>query len=304
MEVANQRRRHEDGTVRHLERLFRKHQPRDGACRCDQAHDGSGAGVAEGAAVISQPKPSAPRAIVWIGIVALFFGAIAPTLSWLEFSGGMENLNIATALELRRDHPDNWLIPMLEGEPRIKKPPLTAWITAAAIRSQTVADLSSLEPAVRRAAADRLAWEVRWPSLLAACLMLIAVYELGRVIADPATGLVAALIAGTTVIFLKFSRSAMIDVHLGLWVTVANIFLAHAILKGRRWSGCIGAGVALGLAFMIKGPVAWAQTLASAIPFIIIPQWRGDCDRAKPKTLAWLAPIPGGLLVTCSHPLP
>jgi len=55
-----------------------------------------------------------PRALIWVGIVALFFAAVAPTLSWLEFSGGMENLNIATALELRRDHPDNWLIPTLE----------------------------------------------------------------------------------------------------------------------------------------------------------------------------------------------
>jgi 4-amino-4-deoxy-L-arabinose transferase-like glycosyltransferase len=260
--------------------------------------------VAEGIAVIAQSQPSAPRAIVWIGIVALFFAAVAPTLSWLEFSGGMENLNIATALELRRDHPGNWLIPTLEGEPRIKKPPLTAWITAAAIRPQTVAELSSLEPAVRRAAADRLAWEVRWPSLLAACLMLIAVYELGRVIADPTTGLVAALIGGTTIMFLKFGRSAMVDVHLGLWVTVANVFLAHAILKGRRWSGCIGAGVALGLAFLIKGPVAWVQTLAPALVFLIVRQWRGERDREKPKLLAWLAPVTLGLLVMCAVALP
>src|SRR3954467_652936 len=111
-----------------------------------------------------------PRALVWVGIVALFFTAIAPTLSWLEFSGGMENLNIATALELRRDHPDNWLIPTLEGERRIKKPPLTAWLPAAAIRPDTVRALSDPNPAIRRAAADRLAFEVRWPALLAACL--------------------------------------------------------------------------------------------------------------------------------------
>jgi 4-amino-4-deoxy-L-arabinose transferase-like glycosyltransferase len=260
--------------------------------------------VAEGIAVIAQSQPSAPRAIVWLGIIALFFGAIAPTLSWLEFSGGMENLNIATALELRRDHADNWLIPTLEGEPRIKKPPLTAWITAAAIRPQTVADLSSLEPAVRRAAADRLALEVRWPSLLAACLMLIGVYELGRVIADPTTGLVAALIVGTTIMFLKFGRSAMVDVHLGLWVTVANVFLAHAILKGRRWSGCIGAGAALGLAFMIKGPVAWVQTLAPALVFVIVREWRDARDREKPNLLAWLAPIAVGVLVMCAVALP
>ena len=145
--------------------------------------------------MLEPPQPGIPRALVWGGIVVLFFAAIAPTLTWLEFSGGMENLNIATALELRRDHPGNWLIPTLEGEPRVKKPPLTAWLTAAAIRPQTVAKMSSRDASVRRAAAEQLAWEVRWPSLLAACLMLVAVYELGRVVADPWTGVVGALIA-------------------------------------------------------------------------------------------------------------
>ena len=86
--------------------------------------------------------PIPPRLLAWIILPALFFAAVAPTLSWLEFSGSVENLNIATALELRRDHPDNWLIPSLEGEARIKKPPLTAWATALAIRPATVAALS------------------------------------------------------------------------------------------------------------------------------------------------------------------
>ena len=245
------------------------------------------------------------RALVWVGIVALFFAAIAPTLSWLEFSGGMENLNIATALELRRDHPDNWLIPTLEGQARVKKPPLTAWITAWAIRPATVAAMSDADPAVRGEAAKDLAWEVRWPSLLAACLMLVAVYELGRVVADPKVGIVAALVAGTTVMFLKFGRSAMIDVHLGLWVTVGNVFLAHAILKGRRWSGCIGAGVALGLAFLLKGPVAWVQTLVPVILFVIVRRWLGERAEAQRKSIAsWIGAIMMGVLVMCAIALP
>ena len=253
--------------------------------------------------MLEAPQPGIPRALVWGGIVVLFFAAIAPTFTWLEFSGGMENLNIATALELRRDHPGKWLIPTLEGEPRVKKPPLTAWLTAAAIRPQTVAAMSSRDASVRRAAADRLAWETRWPSLLAACLMLLAVYELGRVVADPSTGLVAALIAGTTVMFLKFSRSAMIDVHLGLWVTVANVFLAHAILKGRRWRGCLGAGVALGLAFMLKGPVAWVQTLAPVVIYAIVRHFRSQPEE-RGRGLPWVMPILAATLMMLAVALP
>src|SRR5690348_12930630 len=104
-------------------------------------------------------ETSVPRWAVWGGLVLLFFGAIAPTLSWLEFSGGMENLNIATALELRRDHPDNWLVPTLEAETRIKKPPLTAWITAAAMRPSTMQALSDPDLSLRAAAQRRLAFE-------------------------------------------------------------------------------------------------------------------------------------------------
>jgi hypothetical protein len=215
----------------------------------------------------------------------------------------MENLNIATALELRRDQPDNWLLPTLEGEPRVKKPPLTAWMTAAAIRPRTVADLSSRDAGVRDAAATRLAWEVRWPSLLTACLMLVAIYELGRVVADSTTGIVAALIAGTTGMFLKFSRMAMIDVNLGLWVTLANVFMAHAVLKGRRWTGCVGAGVALGLAFLSKGPVPWVQSIVPVVVYVLVLWWRTRGEKRGWRR-GWVLPMVAGTLAMLAIALP
>ena len=63
-------------------------------------------------------------------IAALFLVVIAPTLSWLEFSGGSENLVVATVLEVRRGGP--WLVPTLKGEPRTTKPPLTTWSSSMA----------------------------------------------------------------------------------------------------------------------------------------------------------------------------
>src|SRR5437764_14835030 len=102
-----------------------------------------------------------------VGIVvlasALLFLAIAPTLSSVEFGRTLENLNVATALEARRD--GHWLVPTLEGVPRTKKPPLEAWVTALAMRPQTVAECSSRDPATRDAAFRRLALEARWPAL-------------------------------------------------------------------------------------------------------------------------------------------
>jgi 4-amino-4-deoxy-L-arabinose transferase-like glycosyltransferase len=194
------------------------------------------------------------------------------------------------------------LIPTLEGETRVKKPPLTAWITAWAIRPQTVTALSDPDPGVRRAAADDLAVQARWPSLLAACLMLVAVYELGRVVADDdeATGVVAALIAGSNLMFLRFGRTATIDVHLGLWVMVANVFLSHAILRRRYWLGCMGAGIALGLAFLTKGPVAWVQSLVPVIVYLVaMAVWRREH-----VGLRWIAPavVGVGLMLAIGSP--
>src|SRR5437762_1339331 len=88
-------------------------------------------------------------------IAASFFAAVAPTLRWQEFSGGSENLVVETVLEMRRGGP--WLIPTLVGVPRMTKPPLTAWLTAATVRPDTVARLTTRDRAARDAAFADLA---------------------------------------------------------------------------------------------------------------------------------------------------
>ena len=44
---------------------------------------------------------------------------------------------------------------------------------------------------------------------------------------------------------------------------MSKLLLHHGIVYygGRPWTGLLGAGVTLGLAFMSKGPVAFVQTL-------------------------------------------
>src|SRR5207253_2151870 len=81
---------------------------------------------------------------------------------------------------------------------------------------------------------------------------------------------------GSSILFLRFARGATTDVQLALWVTAANAFLALALLHDRRWVGWLGAGAALGLAFMSKGPVAFVQTL---VPFGLFAAWRWRAAR-------------------------
>lgn len=216
-------------------------------------------------------------------IAAAFFAAVAPTLPWVDFSGGMENFNVGTALEMLRD--GHWLVPTLLGEIRWRKPPLAEWTTAWGILSS-----------------GSLAWGARWPTLLAGSLTLAAVYELGRLAGGKRLGAISAIICGTNLLFLKWAREASYDMQLALWVMVTNVFLARAILRGQWWLGCTGAGVALGLALMTKGPPALLQTVVP--PLVLLVLWPRRLDQPTPPRRSRLLPAGVGLLLVLIIALP
>jgi 4-amino-4-deoxy-L-arabinose transferase-like glycosyltransferase len=192
------------------------------------------------------PQSDSPRwkwpGLLAVLIAAVFFVCFVPVLHWMDFSGGMENFNIETALEMTRD--GHWIVPTLDGEVRTRKPPLATWITALGIRSS-----------------KNLAFGARWPSLLMASLTLIGAYELGRLARGPTLGLVSACICGSMALFLKFAPQASYDTQFAFWVVLTNVFLARIVLRGEWWTGSVGAGVALGMALMTKGPPAVLLTI-------------------------------------------
>lgn len=211
-----------------------------------------------------------PLARAWgwaMAICVTFFVAVAPTLSWLEFSGGSENLNVATVLEMHRGGP--WLVPTLKDKPRLAKPPLTAWTSAAFVSPATVRLLDSTDARVRDEAYRQLAWEIRWPALVLCCITLLGVFEMTRVLVGARGGAEAGLVAmvffAGALMTLRFGRAATTDVQLMTWVTWAIVGLLHAVVRGRWWTGCAVAGVCLGLAFMAKGPVAFVQAVAPVV---------------------------------------
>src|ERR1700760_4548335 len=105
----------------------------------------------------SDSSSSRRYSALWSIAVALaVLIATAPTLSWLQFSSSMENLKVATVLEIRRT--GHWLIPTLEGDARLNKPPLTAWATTAFVPPNLVASLDDHDANVRDAAYRELAF--------------------------------------------------------------------------------------------------------------------------------------------------
>lgn len=207
-------------------------------------------------------------------LIAAVFAWVAPTLTWLEFNNTPENLNVATAQEMRRGGP--WLVPNLQGELRAAKPPLAAWVTATLIRPATMKTISSPDALTRNRGFIELEWETRCPALVSMCVLLVAVFGLARTLGGDTLGLVSVAICGSNFMFLRFGRLSTTDVQLSLWVTIADWLLAIAIIRGRAWLGFIGAAIALALAMLAKGPVCLIQ---SALPVALFALWQAWSNR-------------------------
>ena len=221
-------------------------------------------------AALTSESPDLPPRRAWLYtvlIAAVVFAAVAPTLRWTQLTGGNENIVIETALEIRRGE-CGWLLPTMLGEPRVKKPPLVAWIVAASLRDETIHALS--DPARRERAYVDLAWQVRWSALLAGCGTILATFALARAVLNNRDAVIAAAVVGTLLMFQRYMRQSTTDVHLTLWVAVANAAMALGLLRGRWTIATLVAATALGIAFLCKGPVALVQTLAPALAFVTI----------------------------------
>lgn len=192
-------------------------------------------------------------------LVTVFFMAIFPTLRWQEFSNASECLNVATALEIRNT--GSWLVPTLQGVTRLAKPPIPAWLTAAIIPADTLRSISSTDRDERAHADASLAVEVRSLALLHAAATLLATFALGKLLFDDDVGLTSLIVAGTSLLMLRFCRVASTDIQLTLWVTVTNLLICFGAIRQRWRIGLIGGGIALALAMMCKGPVCLLQTI-------------------------------------------
>jgi 4-amino-4-deoxy-L-arabinose transferase-like glycosyltransferase len=132
------------------------------------------------------------------------------------------------------------VVPYLQGEPYLDKPPLTYWLT----------EVSYILFGVGVAAA-RLA-----PALAVHGCILI-VYLLGRRSLGEASALRGALVLALAPGFLGMGRLLLLDGVLALWTTLA-IFTAFEGTRGPvlRWGWWLTAAAATGLGVLTKGPIA------------------------------------------------
>ena len=147
-------------------------------------------------------------------------------------------LGLRIPLEMMQD--DRWWLPFLDGEPRLKKPPLLYWL-------------------------GRASFEIFGPSLLAAraitvafaLLLLGATAWLGRHLTGRwQTGLLAAAVLLGMSGMASESRRLMLDVPVAA-LSLAALCCYLSWLDRPRAAALLGAALCLCAALMTKGPVAF-----------------------------------------------
>lgn len=161
----------------------------------------------------------------------------------------MESRNIITAREMVYD--GNWMIPTMNGELRLEKPPLPTWLTAVA----EIVSPDSL--GLQRAMAG-----------LAACLLVFFFYRIGILIMhNKRYAFISTILLCTCYNIILMGRTASWDIYCHAFMLGAVYFLIKAFTaKERPWKYYISAGVFMGLSFMSKGPVSFYAVL---LPFLI-----------------------------------
>ena len=146
----------------------------------------------------------------------------------------------------------DWLIPRLNGVTHLDKPPVAYWAAAAGMQVLGV-----------NAAGARIG-----AALAAAFLFWAAACIARRAGVAPRESFLAPLVLASSALAFALSRLLATDIFLA--AAVAAFYVAWLAPEGR---GRLWMFVALGLGFLIKGPVVFVHTL---LPLFVAALWRRD----------------------------
>ena len=161
-----------------------------------------------------------------------------------------------------------WIVPTLQGEPYLDKPPLLYWLVMIQYRLLGVH-----------------AWSARLVPALAVHATVLLCYLLGRRSLGDRPAWWAALFLALAPGFLGMARLLLLDGLLTLWATLGLLAAFEAIRGDRlRWGWWLLAAVACGLGVLTKGPVA----LVLLVPPLWLYRWLAG-QGVGPGRLGWSA---------------
>ena len=190
----------------------------------------------------------------------------------------MEARNLATAQEMVRY--GNYLLPTLNGELRLEKPPLPTWIAAG----------------IEHLAPGNLVAQ-RWATGLSATLMVLFLFLIMKQLTQHrGISLMVSLVMATTVNVILMGRTASWDIYTHSFMLGAVYFFMSGMDgKGAQWRYFLLAGLFIGLSFLSKGPVSiYALLLPFLISYFIV--YRTGTNGKKGALAGMLIT---GLVVSC-----
>lgn len=156
------------------------------------------------------------------------------------------------AISAEMDERGEWLTPTLDGQPAWNKPPLLYWAQILCYR-----------------ALGRTLFAGRLPVALSAIALCLATGALARRIFGESAFFRAALMSATALGALRFGRLAMMDIPMSLTLTLAELFAFRAAAEKRPALLC-ASGAFVGLACLLKGPVAAVIAFLALAPFLYL----------------------------------
>jgi 4-amino-4-deoxy-L-arabinose transferase-like glycosyltransferase len=218
--------------------------------------------------VLFPGPPAAPAPARWGTVLLLLLvpGALLyPCLSFHLFEPDEGRYaEIPREMLLRGE----WVVPYLQAEPYLDKPPLLYWLVMGSYRVFGVHD-----------------WAARLVPALAVHGCVLLTYLLGRRLVDERGAFWGALLLALAPGFVGVGRLLVLDGVLTLWVWL-SVLAAWLAVRGERlrWNWWLLAGAVCGLGGLTKGPVA--------VLLLLPPLWL--CGRlvggtCRPRWPAWAA---------------
>jgi len=155
--------------------------------------------------------------------------------------------------------------PRLQEEARNKKPVGIYWMQAITTEIVSSSPYNSI-------------WAYRIPSVLGALFAVLFVFGLGAKLYDRETGLVAGGLMASSLLLIGEAHIAKTDAVLLACTTAAQLMIAHFFVAARQGAPkpplrySIALGVALGLAILVKGPIA---PLVCGLTIVGVSLWEG-----------------------------
>lgn len=197
---------------------------------------------------MSLPRPTILALLLFLLGVAV----LLPGISQITGITGKDEYLLGLRTPMHMIEGGHGWLPWLDGEPRLKKPPLIYWLGKVSYETFGISLFSGRSIGVLFAA------------LLSVVSGLIAWFLFRDRKALIFTGLV---VLGSVGVMID-GRRLMLDIPVAALSALAVLFLLHWLDNGKNIYA-IGSGAALGLAFLVKGPVAFFFYFAAVVALIV-----------------------------------